>query len=131
MNGMEGDNKVWQVSANFRWIENLHILLWLFKDLCWALEFRPGGVVMIVPTVAVAFYITWRSRGMRAEVYHNIAVCCWILANSTWMLGEFFGFDEVGKLVAAGLFATGILLLAYYYLRFFRKDRKREAELNR
>jgi CHASE2 domain-containing sensor protein len=121
--------QVLHVSANYRWMENGHILLWLIKDTCWALEFKPGGILMIFPTVFVAFYITWRSRSMRSELYHNIAVCCWILANSIWMLGEFFEHDS--RPYAASLFATGLAVLGYYYLRFFRKDRKAEKDLNR
>ncbi len=128
MNDESSENKVLQVSATYRWTENLHIALWLIKDICWALEFKPGGIVMIFPTVFVAFYITWKSKGMRAEVYHNIAVCCWILANSIWMLGEFF--EHESRPYAATLFGVGLLVLAYYYTVHFKKDRKAEKELN-
>jgi drug/metabolite transporter (DMT)-like permease len=128
MNENQGKKEILQVSANYRWIENLHILLWLIKDICWAMEFKPGGIIMICPTVFVAFYITWRSRVMRAETYHNIAVCCWILANSVWMLGEFFGHES--RPYAATIFGIGISILAYYYLVHFKKDRRAEKELN-
>ncbi len=110
-----------KVTQSYRWIENGHILLWLIKDTCWALEFKPGGVFMIFPTVFVAFYILWRSRKIRAELYHNIAVCCWILANSIWMLGEFN--DKDFRIYAASLFVCGLLVLAVYYIFFFKKDR--------
>jgi hypothetical protein len=130
MNENAGDKKVLQVSANFRWMENLHILLWLLKDFCWALEFKTGGIIMVIPTVSVAVYITWRSRYIRSELFHNLAVCCWITANSVWMIGEFFAYDEPAKHAAACIFGIGILLLAYYYARFFKKDRKKEKELN-
>jgi hypothetical protein len=128
MENSSGQKQVLQVSANYRWIENGHILLWLIKDTCWALEFKPGGIFMIFPTVFVAFYITWKSRAMRSELYHNIAVCCWILANSVWMLGEFF--EHESRPHAATLFVTGLVVLGYYYLRFFTKDRRAERELN-
>lgn len=128
MNGNNAEKTVLQVSANYRWIENLHILLWLIKDICWAMEFKPGGIIMIFPTVFVAFYITWKSRRMRSETYHNIAVCCWIVANSVWMLGEFFEYES--RPYAASIFGIGISLLAYYYIVHFKKDRKTEKELN-
>lgn len=126
-----GEKKVLQVSTSFRWMENLHILLWLMKDFCWALEFKPGGIIMIVPTVSVAVYLTWKSRHMRSELFHNIAVCCWITANSVWMLGEFFSYDEQGKHAAAAIFAIGLLVLAFYYTVYFKKDRAAEKELNK
>lgn len=109
------------VAPGFRWLENAHILLWLIKDTCWALEWKPGGVIMIFPTVSVAFYLMWKSRKVRAELYHNIAVCFWILANSTWMVGEFN--DSDFRIYAAGLFGCGLVVLAVYYIFFFKKDR--------
>lgn len=105
----------------YRWIENLHIVLWLIKDTCWALEYRTGGIFMIFPTVFVAFYILWKSRFVRGEAFHNAAVCIWIIANSLWMLGEFFDYDA--RPIAVALFATGLAVLAFYYLIYFRRDR--------
>ena len=128
MNENAGEKKILQVSANYRWLENGHILLWLIKDTCWALEFKTGGIIMVIPTVSVAFYITWKSRHMRAELYHNIAVCCWILANSVWMIGEFF--EHEARPYAASIFCVGLLVLAVYYILYFKKDRKAERELN-
>ena len=128
MNENAGEKKILQVSANYRWLENGHILLWLIKDTCWALEFKTGGIIMVIPTVSVAFYITWKSRQMRAELYHNIAVCCWILANSVWMIGEFF--EHEARPYAASIFCVGLLVLAVYYILYFKKDRKAERELN-
>jgi hypothetical protein len=75
-----------QTKPSFRWIDNLHILFWLIKDMSWAMLLRPLGVCMIVPTLGVAIYILWHSRRLRAEVYHNAAVCIWISANSLWMI---------------------------------------------
>ncbi len=105
----------------YRWMENGHILLWLIKDTCWAMEWREGGLFMIIPTVAVAFYILFRSFPYRSERFHNMAICIWITANSLWMLGEFFGNDF--RPVAVGMFSVGLMVLTAYYLFYFRKDR--------
>lgn len=112
-----------------RWIENLHILLWLFKDMCWAVVWRPGGIAMIVPTVSVAIYLLIKSRGRRTEVYHNAAVVMWISANSTWMIGEFFNKDL--RPTAVVLFGIGICILLFYYIFYFRKDRREERDLQK
>jgi hypothetical protein len=85
---------------------------------------RPGGVVMILPTVSVALYLTWKSRHQRAELYHNIAVCCWILANSVWMVGEFY--NKETRPYAVGIFVTGLMTLLVYYIFHFKKDRALE-----
>ncbi len=111
-----------------RWIENGHIFLWLLKDSCWAGGWRTGGIFMIFPTIAVALYILWRSRSHRPELFHNLAICIWITANSVWMVSEFYGVDAEYKKYVVMIFATGILLLLAYYIFFFKKDRRKEKE---
>lgn len=115
-----------EISPSYRWIENGHIFLWLIKDTCWAMVWKPGGIIMIFPTLAVALFIFWKSRRIRAEAYHNIAVCLWILANSVWMVGEFY--EKETRHFAVGLFLTGLVILLVYYLFFFAKDVKRKRQ---
>lgn len=116
------DHKVYSIPARFRRIENLHILLWLIKDLCWALNYKPIAIVMILPTLAVALMITWQTRHILSELLHNLAVVFWITANCTWMVGEFYGWDEnlIGTIglrqLAVIPFAIGLLILVYYYI---------------
>lgn len=106
--------------SSIRWLENGHIVLWLFKDLCWVTTFKIGGVIMMVPTLLLGIYITWLSRKVLSELFHNLAVIFWIAANSIWMCSEFFEFEETGKPIATGCFVTGITILAIYYM-FLRK----------
>ncbi len=94
--------------------ENFHILLWLLKDLCWILDFKVLGMIMIVPTVAMAIWIAWRSRTDRVELLHSLAVVCWIMANGTWMTGEFF-FHDGTRPIAAVFFVLGLLCILPYY----------------
>jgi hypothetical protein len=110
------------IAPTFRWLENAHILLWLIKDTCWAMEWKQGAIFMIFPTVSVAFFLLWKSKKIRAELYHNLAVCFWIMANSTWMVGEFIEVDF--RPYAAVLFSIGLSALAVYYMFFFKKDRQ-------
>lgn len=116
----------YSIPLRFRKTENLHILLWLLKDTCWALNLKIPGLIMIVPTLTVAIVITWQTRHMKAELYHNLAVDFWITANCLWMTGEFFHWDEdlwhgYGlRQLALVPFALGLGVLAFYYL-FLRK----------
>ncbi len=119
---MNSPGDTYAIPMRFRRIENLHILLWLLKDACWAMNLRWVGLFMIFPTLSVAFVITWQTRHLRSELLHNLAVIFWITANCTWMIGEFFGWDE-GLIGAYGLrqfaivpFSIGLLLLVPYYL---------------
>ena len=101
---------------NIRKFENFHILLWLIKDLCWVTLSETMGVIMIIPTVAFAIYITWLSRANKAELFHNLAVCFWISANSVWMTGEFFYNDSLRQ-QAIVFFVLGLLSIAWYYYK--------------
>lgn len=105
-----------------RWIENGHIFLWLIKDTCWVREWRVGGITMIFPTLTVAFYILWRSRHIRSEFFHNLAICLWICGNSVWMIGEFFKHET--RMYAFGFFLTGLAFMLYYYCFIFPAERK-------
>jgi hypothetical protein len=116
------DHNTASKKTDLRWSENLHILLWLIKDVCWAMAWPLGGMLMVVPTVSVAAYILYNSRGYRPDFYHNIAVCMWISANSIWMTGEFF--NKEYRPIAVSFFAVGIAILIYYYIRFYKIDRK-------
>jgi len=115
---INGKCDICRMDLNLRKFENYHIVLWLVKDLCWAMEWKKLGIFMIIPTVFLAFYITIKSlRGDRFEFWHNVAVCFWICANATWMTGEFFGWDEQARSIAAALFVPGIVIIAFSYLQ--------------
>ena len=112
----------------FRRIENLHILLWLVKDACWAINLKIPALIMIIPTLWVAIVITYQTRKITSEFLHNLAIDFWITANCTWMIGEFTGWDA--NLVGTyGLrefslipFGIGLFILGYYYLIYARKN---------
>ena len=102
-------------NTNLRASENYHIVLWLVKDLCWVMDMRVLGALMVPPTVLMAMWIAWRSREDAAEMLPTLAVVFWILANATWMLGEFFANDGT-RPAAVVLFGLGICCIAWYYL---------------
>lgn len=107
---------------NFRKLENLHIVFWLFKDASWAANIHWLGVSMIFPTLFVAIYLLIKNWSDTEERYHNAAVSCWILANSIWMVGEFFKLDEQPYFLRQWClipFGIGIVIIGYYYL-FYR-----------
>jgi predicted permease len=109
-----------------RKIENLHIACWLLKDTCWVMDLHIAGIVMIFPTLFLAFYITYRFRSVPSEFYHNIAVCSWIMANTIWMIGEFF-YNDTLRPYAVLFFLAGLIVLAVYYI--FIRNKVKESEL--
>lgn len=110
------------IPARFRRMENMHIAFWLLKDISWCMIWKVLGISMIVPTLTIAIIIAWRTRNIKAELAHNLAVAFWISANSYWMISEFFHFDTIivwrqftGKHLALLPFIAGSVILLYYY----------------
>lgn len=113
----------YSIPVSFRKMENLHIFFWLFKDVSWCMLWKPLGIAMIFPTLIIAIIISLRTKHLVSELCHNLAIVFWIMANSYWMIAEFFGFDEhvisgsiTYKHVAVIPFGIGIFILLYYYL---------------
>jgi len=103
-----------------RKLENLHILLWLLKDASWLLMWRGFGIFMIIPTIGFAILITYKSRKSRSELFHNLAIIFWIIANSFWMLVEFFD-HENWRIYSIIPFAIGLIIILLYYFEEFLK----------
>jgi hypothetical protein len=113
---------LYTVPLAHRRTENLHIVFWLMKDISWCMLWRGLGVIMIVPTLGAAIFITWRARRIRTDFAHNLAVVFWITANAWWMIAEFFEFDETpvwlgvsGRGLAMIPFVIGAAVLVYHY----------------
>jgi hypothetical protein len=119
----EQTRDTYTIPLQFRKMENLHIVFWLFKDVAWCMGWRWLGITMIIPTLIISIIIAYRTRKYMSELTHNLAITVWISANSYWMISEFLHFDaiEIGygltyKHLALIPFTTGILFLAFYYL---------------
>src|ERR1044071_803179 len=113
----------YSIPARFRRMENMHIAFWLMKDISWCMTWKVLGIAMIIPTLSVAIWITWKNRQLKSELAHNLAIVFWITANAYWMISEFFQFDAVkiwngyeGKHLALIPFFTGATILLYYYV---------------
>ena len=118
--------KMYSIPLRFRKIENLHIFLWLLKDLCWAMLWKPLGVAMLVPTLFVAILITWQTRHLKAELFHNLAVAFWICANGYWMIIEFWGYDEELRIFTTIPFGIGLFFICTYYLIILPREKAKE-----
>lgn len=129
------DYKEHPLTKKLRFTENLHIAFWLVKDVCWCLNFKILGVLMVIPTLSVALYILLKDKEEIAEIYHNLAVLLWIIANSWWMCSEFFGYDEkiliyglTGRNLAILPFGLGIITLLIFYLHVLPKQKSKSIK---
>jgi hypothetical protein len=113
---------VYTIPSRYRRMENMHIVFWLLKDISWCMIWRELGLAMFIPTLIISIIISWRTRQMKSELAHNLAITFWICANGYWMISEFFHFDTViiwqeytGKHMALIPFFIGASILIYYY----------------
>lgn len=119
----QSNEPVYSIPARYRKMENMHIVFWLLKDISWCMTWKTLGILMIIPTLSIALVIAWRTRRLKSELAHNLAIAFWISANSYWMIAEFFGFDEMpvwgmfeGRHLSLIPFVAGSLILLYYYM---------------
>lgn len=120
---------MYAIPEKFRKIENLHIVFWLIKDMSWAMLWRPLGILMIIPTLTVALLITWQTRKLKSELYHNLAVLFWITANCYWMIVEFMGVDDTMRFYAIIPFSIGFIFIAAYYLIIRPNEIKKQKKI--
>lgn len=109
-----------------RLLENLHLPFWLIKDLCWAMVWKPLGIMMIVPTVSLAVYLALRTRRNPKEFLPNLAIACWISANSIWMCDEFYALGIKSNCIL--FFSAGLIAILIWLFRYFPGEWKRSAE---
>jgi hypothetical protein len=126
------ETNVYSIPARFRRIENLHILFWLMKDISWALLWKPIGIAMLAPTLVVAVVITYQTRKLNAELFHNLAIVFWICANGFWMIVEFFDRDDLRTWTAIP-FSIGLFFILTYYLYILPREKRnlREKEMRK
>jgi hypothetical protein len=121
---MQNDSELnYVIPAKYRRMENMHIIFWLVKDISWCLIWKVLGLAMIFPTLIISIIIAWRTRDIKSELAHNLAITFWITANSLWMITEFFHFDNklffgllTGKHLSLIPFIIGMVVLLYYYI---------------
>lgn len=101
--------------SKIRRLENLHIVFWLIKDTCWMMEFKLLGAIMIIPALFMAIFIVYHTR-QSIDLHINLAILCWISANSYWMFVEFF-YNSHWKHLALIPFGLGFLFVIIYYLQ--------------
>ena len=131
-----GNESQYIIPARYRRMENLHIVFWIVKDISWCLFWKVLAMLMVLPTLTIALVIAYRTRKIKSELAHNLAVAFWIAANSLWMVSEFFGFDTMpvwlhfeGKHLSLIPFLIGSGILLYYYLVQRRTENKKEQVL--
>ncbi len=83
--------------------------------------FKTFAVFMILPTLLLAFYVLMLSNKTISFLTVNIAMICWIAANSAWMLHDFYKMLPI--LVSQVMFAVGMVAMLIYVWVTFVKEK--------
>ena len=70
-------------------VENIHIWIWILKDLAWAQDwYYPALIfgILALAWCAVLYYEAFKMRSLY-EVYMTTATTIWLAANFVWMSG--------------------------------------------
>lgn len=105
-------------------LDTLHIPLWLVKDISWLMFWKPIGIFMIFPTVFVALLLCIATRHITDKLMLNLSILCWILANSNWMVGEFFELNF--RPLSFVFFSIGIVTMTIYFILYGKQKFGRE-----
>lgn len=96
-------------------LETVHIPLWLVKDLCWLMTYKTMGLVMAIPTNIVAIIMAIITRKDRERFLPNVAIIFWIVANTNWMLAEFYNLNTKDSSLYP--FVLGLLVFGFYLVQ--------------
>ncbi len=110
-----------------RKLENIHIVFWLIKDMCWMLELKLLGALMIIPTLSLCVWIVLKTKQTN-DIFVNLAVLCWISANSFWMLMEFFN-HNIYKNYATIPFGFGFLFVGVFFIKNINNENEKITKL--
>lgn len=105
--------------TSIRGAENIHIYLWIAKDLSWALGNLYGG--LLFGTLALCWCLVLLANAARLsnteEVFFMFPTIFWLLGNYMWMYGELVNDDdEVFAPVGADLLVVGIAIVVFYHV---------------
>jgi hypothetical protein len=88
----------------------MHFPLWILKDMAWMLGFGWISLILAIPTIFISIILILYTIGVERK--QNIALLCWLLANTLWMSDEMFDVNTKG--IALISFVTGIIVVLTY-----------------
>ena len=96
--------------------DSIHLLLWLVKDTLWVMGFKYATLFMILPTVGYTFYLLSKNYQDKNYFILYLAILCWLLGNSAWILNDFL-FENKYNVICYALFLLGIAIILFHILK--------------
>ena len=127
----------WDYFLSIRGGENLHLYMWILKDLSWTQEWYYPAWTFGTMALVWAFYLLFHAAHDRAtnEIFIRVAVVIWIFGNWWWITGEVHDWNypdepkqydirtiETAYILDAGLCWLGLFYLIVKPLKLFDAD---------
>ena len=110
--------KFW-FSATARGLDNVHIYMWILKDLSWTLDnFWMSAICgsMAIAWCVILAIVAYRSKDWE-EMYMLVATVMWLFGNFWWMMAEtgISGDDDVHTQQSSFMLMAGLMWLVVFY----------------
>ena len=110
--------KFW-FSASARGLDNVHIYMWILKDLSWTLDnFWMSAIcgTMAIAWCVILAIVAYRGKDWE-EMYMLVATIMWLFGNFWWMMAEtgIAGDDDVHARQSSYMLIAGLAWLAVFY----------------
>lgn len=92
-----------------QYLEQLHVLFWILKDMLWCIELKPLAIGLGIITILYSIFVIYLKPRLL-----NFAILCWILANFFWMCSDFYSVNTSYFYIP--LFLLGVIFggLSFY-----------------
>lgn len=105
-----------------RWIEHLHVVTYLLKDIGGKAAWHWGCMALALPMLLLTLKVTWDARkSPLKDTVHNLTACSWACANVTWIVRERFFHDYTHVHARVFFYLGSVVVLAYYALTGLRR----------
>lgn len=107
-----------------RGCENVHIYLWICKDIGWTYGNKAVG--MMFGTLALAWIIVlvinhWMEKNYE-DIYFIVPTFLWLFGNYLWMSGDLLYNSDVYRFTASCIMMVGLLLIVFYFAFLKKKQ---------
>lgn len=94
-----------------KYLNQLHALLWILKDMFWCIELKPIAIFIGIVTITYSILVVY----LKPTLLH-IGISFWIVANFLWMWSDFYAVNLTPYYMTS--FVLGTIFTA---LSVFRK----------
>jgi hypothetical protein len=105
------------IFVTVRGCENVHIYLWMLKDLGWMLDHKEIGITFGTFALLWLFVLGYNARkhANNEELYFILPTFLWLFGNYLWMISNVFHHSDVYRFPASCFFMLALVSIVLYF----------------